>query len=422
MSTIHVFTSAACNYLPKVRTLVASLRRHQPDWRIHLGLADDVPPGIDLAAEGFDEIHPVAELNIPDHRGWAFCHGIVELATAIKPFLLRRLLARDDCRGVVYLDPDTVLFSPLVEVEEAITAANILLTPHLTTPETTLDAVMDNEIAALKHGTYNLGFLGVAPTAVGREFADWWADRCYHFCRDAIPQGLFTDQRWIDLVPGFFSGTAILRSSRLNVASWNISTRQVSGSVPDGVLVDGEPLGFYHFTGFDSGAHREMAWKHAADQPTLRGLIDWYAATIADRGRDPLAAVPWAFGRFADGSAVPSAARLVYRERVDLQQAFPDPFAAERGGFRRWWDQQGRVEYPALFNEAAAAAGVAELTARLTPGFTAGHGLTAGRGGGLRTLISRAVADPRFRGQVAGRAWELLKTEGVAGFLRRLRP
>jgi hypothetical protein len=420
MNKIHVFTSAACNYVPKVRALVASIRRHQPAWRIHLALADEFPSGLDLGAEGFDEVHPVADLGIPDHRGWAFCHGIVELSTAIKPFLLRRLLARADCGGVVYLDPDTVLFSPLEEVEEAVQAASISLTPHLTRPEPELEGVMDNEIAALKHGTYNLGFLAVAPTEVGLAFADWWADRCYHFCRDAIPQGLFTDQRWIDLVPSFFPGTAILRSSRLNVASWNVSTRRVTGSVPDDVRVDGAALGFYHFTGFDSGAHREMAWKHAADQPAVRALIEWYAATIAGHGRDPLAAVPWAFGRFADGQPVPAAARIVYRERVDLQQAFPDPFATDRGGFKRWWGQQGRLEYPALFDEAAAAQGIQAITARLTPGFTAGQGSPPG--GGLGGMVRRALIDPGFRGQVAGRAWEVLKTEGVGGFLRRLRP
>ena len=419
MSTIHVFTSAACNYLPKVRALVASIRRHQPSWRVHLALADEIPVGIDLASEDFDEIHPVADLGIPQERGWAFCHGIVELSTAIKPFLLRQLLERDDCRGVVYLDPDTVLFSPLVEVEEAIAAANIALTPHLTVPETGVEGVMDNEIAALKHGTYNLGFLAVAATDMGRAFAGWWADRCYHFCRDEIPHGLFTDQRWIDLVPGFFPGTCILRSSRLNVASWNLSTRRLSGTVPGGILVDGEPLGFYHFTGFDSGAHREMAWKHAADQPTVRALIDWYAATIAGLGRDPLATVPWAFGHFADGTPVPTAARIVYRERVDLQRAFPDPFATDRGGFRRWWESQGRIEYPALFDDSRKTEGIRNLTDQLSPGFRAGQGSDS-PAAGLRAALNSAIVDRSFRGQVAGRAWEVLKTEGVAGFLRRL--
>ncbi|MFM8415218.1 MAG: glycosyl transferase [Planctomycetota bacterium] len=416
MSTIHVFTSAACNYVPKVRALVASIRRHQPDWRIHLALADEMPAGIDLSREGFDEVHPLAALDIPDHRGWAFCHRIVELATAIKPFLLRQLLARPDCRGVVYLDPDTVLFSPLVEVDEALAAANVALTPHLTVPDESLEGVMDNEIASLKHGIYNLGFLAVAATDTGRDFAAWWADRCYHFCRDAIPHGLFTDQRWIDLVPAFFPGTCILRSSRLNVASWNVSRRRVTGSAPGDVLVDGEPLGFYHFTGFDSGAHREMAWKHAADQPAVQGLITWYAAAIADFGRDPLSQAPWAFGSFSDGTPVPAAARIVYRERVDLQAAFPDPFQA--GGFKRWWESQGRIEYPILFDEATVADGLQSLFARLSPGFRGGA--AGSPRAGLRGVLTRAVAEPGYRSRIARRAWEVLRTEGVAGVLRRL--
>jgi hypothetical protein len=416
VSTIHVFTSAACNYVPKVRALVASIRRHQPAWRIHLALADELPEGVDLADEGFDEVHPVATLGIPHHRGWAFCHRIVELATAIKPFLLRNLLARPDCGGVIYLDPDTVLFSPLAEVEEAVRVANVALTPHLTVPEENLEGVMDNEIAALKHGIYNLGFLAVAATETGREFAAWWADRCYHFCRDAISHGLFTDQRWIDLVPAFFPGTCILRSSRLNVASWNVSRRRVTGAPPDDVLVDGEPLGFYHFTGFDSGAHREMAWKHAADQPTVQALVNWYAATIAELGRDPLAATPWAYGAFSDGVPVPAAARMVYRERVDLQRAFPDPLIA---GFKGWWETQGRIEYPALFDPATEADVLTSLTAGLSPGFL-GDAVVGSPAAGLPGMLARAATDSTYRGRIAGRAWEVLRTEGVAGILRRL--
>lgn len=418
MSTIHVFTSAACNYVPKVRALVASLRRHQPAWRVHLALADEIPAGVDLLGEGFDEVHPVATLDIPHHRGWAFCHRIVELSTAIKPFLLKKLLARTDCGGVVYLDPDTVLFSPLVEVEEALAASSVALTPHLTEPDIGLEGVMDNEIAALKHGIYNLGFVAVAPTETGREFAAWWAARCYHFCRDAIPHGLFTDQRWIDLVPAFFPGTCILRTSRLNVASWNVSRRRVTGTPPDDVRVDGEPLGFYHFTGFDSGAHREMAWKHAADQPAVQALVAWYADTIAALGRDPLSAAAWAYGSFSDGSPVPAAARIVYRERIDLQHAFPDPFDA--AGFGHWWEHQGRIEYPALFDEATIADGLRALQAGLSPGFIGG-GSAGSPFVGLGGVLARVAADPEYRGRIAGRAWEVLRTEGVAGIVRRLR-
>ena len=98
MSEIHVFTSAAFNYIPKVRMLFGSLRKFHPEWRLHLVLADELRPNVDLSQEPFDEILPVANLGIPEWRGWAFCHSIVELATAIKPFMLARVRMQPDCQ------------------------------------------------------------------------------------------------------------------------------------------------------------------------------------------------------------------------------------------------------------------------------------------------------------------------------------
>ncbi|MFM2005310.1 MAG: hypothetical protein RLZZ09_965, partial [Pseudomonadota bacterium] len=249
---MHVFTSAACNYIPKASVLAESIRQFYPDWVIHLALADELPEGADISGLNFDEVHPLSTLDIPNYQGWAFCHSLVELATAIKPVMLNRLLTRSDCAGVIYLDPDIVLFSPLNEVMQALEEASIALTPHQVTPESTLGAIMDNEICSLKHGIYNLGFLAVAPTRIGKAFASWWSERTYHFCRAEIHHGLFTDQRWMDLVPAFFEDVRILRTPRLNVAPWNLTTRQVEGRLTQGITVNREPLGFYHFTGFDS--------------------------------------------------------------------------------------------------------------------------------------------------------------------------
>jgi hypothetical protein len=36
----------------------------------------------------------------------------------------------------------------------------------------------------------------------------------------------------------------------------------------------------------------------------------------------------------------------VYRERTDLQAAFPDPYSTEDGGLLRWMQASGPVEYP----------------------------------------------------------------------------
>ena len=108
-------------------------------------------------------------------------------------------------------------------------SSNLALTPHQTKPEQTLDAIIDNEVASLKHGIFNLGFIGVRNTAEGRRFADWWAERTYHLCRAEVENGLFTDQKWINFAPVFFDGVAIVKSSRHNVATWNLTTRADDG-------------------------------------------------------------------------------------------------------------------------------------------------------------------------------------------------
>jgi hypothetical protein len=419
MKRIHVFTSAACNYIPKVRVLIESIRKWHPEWTIHLALADEIPAGIDLTSEAFDEIHPASTLGIPDFDGWAFCHTVVELSTAIKPFMLKQLLQRDDCSGVIYLDPDTVIFSRLEEVLLALEKANVALTPHQIVPESGLAAVMDNEICSLKHGVYNLGFLAVAPTEIGKAFAAWWAERVYYFCRAEIPNGLFTDQRWIDLVPAFFEDVCILRSSRLNVAPWNLTTRLVAGIAPYEIYVDNEPLGFYHFTGFDSGAHRLMADKNAMGNSTVIDLVNWYSRTIDDLSKDKLSLLPWHFGLFSDGSKIPSVARFIYRQRLDLQKEFPNPFEAAESGYKGWWENQGKIELPKLFDPLEAPDEIARLQATLTPGFRAGENGEE-INSGVSAYLKQALFDSTQRRTLAKRTWEIIRTEGFSGIKRRL--
>jgi hypothetical protein len=349
MGKTVAFTSAAVNYLPKVRKLCASIRRHHPEFEIVLALADGRDATVDFAAEPIDRVIALDELPIPDRRRWTYFHTIVELATAIKPYVLCELLADPDVDRVLYFDPDMVLFSRLDDLLASLDAASVVLTPHLTRPEATLEAVRDNEISALKHGVYNLGFLGVRTTDEGRRFARWWADRIYHFCVADIPGGLFTDQRWIDLAPAFFDGVGILKNPRFNVATWNITTRAVGGDHAGGFTVDGEPLGFYHFTGFDSGAHRAMADKHGDGNPAVAALIQWYADEARFDDAEPAAKVAWRYGRYSDGSAIPTGHRRLYRARPDLQAAFPDPFDAQ-GGLKAWMATQGPLEHPEYFD------------------------------------------------------------------------
>ena len=408
--TLHIFTSAAVNYLPKVRILCDSVRRHHPEAVIHLALADERPQWLRTEDEPFDSILGIERLGIPDYRTWSFAHSIVELSTAIKPFALKQLLQLPDCGTVLYFDPDMVLFSRVDDILAAIGTGNLALTPHQTKPEQSLEAILDNEVASLKHGVFNLGFIGVRNTAEGRRFADWWSERTYHLCRADVEGGLFTDQKWMNFAPIFFDGVSIIKSSRHNVATWNLTTRRMTGSRADGFLVDGEPLGFYHFTGFDSGAHRIMAIKNASASPAVQELISWYEREIAIAERDPISEWPWAFGRFSDGTPIEPGHRTLYRDHDDLQRAFPHPYDAttEPSSYLAWCKSEGLRKYPEFF---------AGSGARRKP---RAFRVNAQVSLPMALRLFRLMLSPRSGKALRARARSVLKSEGLGGFARRL--
>jgi len=344
---IKVFTSLAVNYLPKARILIDSIIQHHPEWDIYIALADEIPKNcpVDNYLEGVRDIVPVRNLGISNWKSWVFMHDIVELATAIKPFMLLKLLSMPETEAVIYFDPDIVIFSRLDDIVEMGEEASILLTPHLTKPERTLEAIIDNEICSLKHGVYNLGFIYVRNTDEGWKFAEWWAERLYYFCQADTFYGLFTDQRWIDLVPVFFDSVKIIKDSRHNVAAWNLTTRYLTYENGK-FFVDGRPLGFYHFTGFDKGDHKAMIMKYAYTNEAVIRLYEWYSTKISTLTRDHLTELPWALGYYSDGTPIKKIHRIIYRKRKDLQEAYPDPFDVDT--YYRWLQTQGKFEYPEL--------------------------------------------------------------------------
>ena len=357
MKTVHVFTVAAGNYLPKARVLLASLRRHHPDWRLHFAVSDASPPPDAIAGLGADEIHQLDSLGIPNLRRWAFSHTLIELATAIKPFVLKKLLARDDCEAAIYLDPDIAVMSPMSEVARTLKTADIVLTPHMTAPEQSVPGIVANEISTMQHGIYNLGFVGVAARDEGCAFAQWWADRTYRYCREDIPDGIYTDQRWVDFAPAFFDRVKVLRSPGLNAAPWNLSTREMGGSLAAGFTVNGAPLVFFHFS--QLGVMPDA--RTTGGQAAARELVEWYRAATMPTAAEKAVSPHYAFDRFDDGSPIAMEQRLVYRARPDVQRAHPDPFAAGDGTFLAWWKAHARAEYPKLFDKSTRAAEMQHL-------------------------------------------------------------
>jgi glycosyltransferase involved in cell wall biosynthesis len=319
-----VFSIISPNYRHYARVLMESLRQHQPEWDRFVLLVTGEGSAID---ETLFETVSVDALPLPNRRQFCFRYSILELNTAVKPWMFEHLFARGYER-VVYLDPDIRLYSPLSEVDEAGPETFLMLTPHLTGPIAGDDHPSERTI--LQAGTYNLGFLAVSKGSDTHRFLDWWQEKLEFQCVSDVARGIFVDQKWIDLTPGFFDGVSILRHEGYNVAYWNLGQRTVRGH-GSSATVNGQPLRFFHFSGFDPAAP-SMASKHdfalrVTEVGDARALIADYDVAIRAAGYESFRNARYPFGVFTDGTPISDAARIAYRHSPAIQRAAgADPF------------------------------------------------------------------------------------------------
>jgi hypothetical protein len=335
------FSSFTFSYLNRARVLFKTVRRFHPDWELVALITDTPPPGFAFhpGREPFDRVVWADDLGIPDFRSWLFKHDVVEVCTAVKgPFLHQACASGAD--AVIYLDPDTALLESLSPLVDLLAEHDILLTPHLIDPNEDRAAILDNDLSASRTGIFNLGFVMIRAGGEGARFARWWNDRLLEFCYDDIPAGLFVDQRWCDHVPALFDRVKVVRDPGYNVASWNLSRRRLAIGKDGAITVNGSPLRFWHFTKLGPTGDL-MTKRYAGDNFPVYEIWRWYKDEVA-AVTDP--AIPeryWAYDAFADGAKIEKPYRVLYRERADLQAAFPDPFSVEGGGYRAWLAGEG---------------------------------------------------------------------------------
>lgn len=324
---LYIFTAAAFNYFPKARLLARGVREHLPDAHLCMALSDVRPEGFDITKYGFDSVIAADDLggDIPNLESWIFRHDVMELSTAIKPFVLNRLLALPDCAAVLFLDPDCYMFGNPGGLLKHFENNSILITPHQTKAEID-DRMMFREINHLRFGIYNLGFLGVKNDDEGRRFALWWQKRLSKYCLIDLHRGLFTDQRWIDHVPVFFNRVRILRDSTYNVACWNFRDRHIQGDPPQSLTADGLPICFFHFAGTSGGFQKYMNW-WGHDKEVLRNLFDWYLEATKALDNDPLFTRKPPYDYYANGEHIEFLHRIVYREEQGVEERFTRPYS-----------------------------------------------------------------------------------------------
>lgn len=331
-----IFTICSNNYLAFAKTLMASLAQYEPSIDRFLILADEKNAPSDLYPEDTHVIQ-ADELQIPNFHQFAFRYDVMEFNTALKPFAILDLLQNRGYDGVIYLDPDIEVFAPLTLITDALASgASVVLTPHVCYPAE--GDVIPSDLQFLQAGTYNLGFCAWGCDGQAQSTLRWWARRLEHQCVNEVARGLFVDQKFIDLVPGFVDKCAILRNAGLNVAYWNLSQRELSldnGAHSHSWTIDGQPLIFFHFSGFSPGNLSRLS-KHTpmfqgrAIPPALATLMTEYAAKLGSNHYGVVPSGTYTWERFSSGTPIHLSVRRLFRERYADWKSNPfDSFEAE---------------------------------------------------------------------------------------------
>ncbi|HEV3231319.1 MAG TPA: glycosyltransferase [Candidatus Dormibacteraeota bacterium] len=352
-----VCTVAARNYLAQTRVFVASLLHHHPGAEVHVLLLDGDPEWDAPDLAGGRALFPAdLPLEPAEFRRMAAIYDVLEMSTAIKPWVIRHLLQTTG-GPVLYFDPDIQVFGPLDDLAQAAAEAGIVVTPHYSGTRP-WDRMSPSEAAVLTSGCFNLGFIGVS-TGSG-EFLDWWMERLRWDCITSPKDGLFVDQRWIDLLPGIFPHR-VVRDTDLNVAYWNLDQRHLTADEDGAYQVDGRPLRFFHFSGYDPD---EPYWlsKHQGKKPrtllsqvpALRRICLEYAEALAAHGYDAASRLPYAYASAANGVPLIRGLRRLMRKtlmRIDAEPtaAPPDPFDPDLAvAFGDWLSQPEDPAHPEI--------------------------------------------------------------------------
>jgi hypothetical protein len=193
----------------------------------------------------------------------------------LKPVFLRWLLKQQSSVSkIIYTDNDIYFIDNYNFLFEMLEENNILLTPHWRA---------DNPFkhpwwfeTNFRDGIFNAGFVGVNKNSIAA--LEWWATVCLYKCKKSYIQGLFDDQKYLDLMPVIEPKTAIVQHRGCNVAGWNIIKlkRNIAG---DKIIIDNTfPLIFVHF------ADCTIAAIHSGNDNILENLFLKYDVVLKQYG------------------------------------------------------------------------------------------------------------------------------------------
>lgn len=349
---LAVFTVCNIAYLPKALVLADSLYLHHKT-RLKVILFDkrqELSPYPDTI-----DITWLEDLGVPEWQQLAFMYDIIEFSTSLKPFIALKLL--ESHKSVIFLDPDTAVYSSLAPIEQDLKTYPVVLTPHYIKPQP--DTEDESDLAMMRFGSFNLGFFAVRQGEQASYFLNWWSRRCIDFCFMESQFGLSTDQKWVSIAPCFFNFLNISFNPGYNAAPWNTFERCLTAKQGEYFIVNHTyPLVFFHFSNFDHDDPQYLNKRASNEKGVKYDLLEELGRDYSQKLKKYESSaihVPYAFDYMSDGSYISPTLRRAYASIMKSLPPNTDPFNSngEVGLFARKnrlivKGQQLKYRYPGL--------------------------------------------------------------------------
>lgn len=341
------FTIVAKNYIGLGLILEESIKKYNTNTDFYIIVADEMDKI--QKGEAPSNVLEGREILGFDESKWyemAFKYNLTEFCTSIKPKSISYFLD-EGYERVMYLDPDTFFFNDIEKIFEMLDNHEVILSPHLIHLPSK-ESVDLPERVFLNCGTYNLGFIAVKDSPEVRSILNWWNSRLMEYAFNDAESGLFTDQLWMNLVPGFLGEKCLIsRHQGLDVAPWNFSEREIILS-GDSFTVknrygqsDTDPLIFTHFSGYDyisltEGIIHQKTQPNLTDYPDVKPLIEEYVKSFG-RNADifkKYISNQYSYSKYSNGDQVTSLNRRMYHKWLETDSSVGNPFDSD-GDFYR---------------------------------------------------------------------------------------
>jgi hypothetical protein len=347
MTKYTSFTICAKNYIGLAQVLEKSLKKHNKDLDFYIFVVDEfvesdksiigdrleLPKNILFAKE-------VLNYTLEKWNEMSFKYNLTEFCTSIKAKCFSYLFDEKKYEKAIFLDPDILIYNSLDYVYNKLNNYSILLTPHVLNEKSITTKVKDNDM--LNTGVFNLGFIGLKNNEVSLRLLNWWNERLNDYCFIDYNEGYFTDQKWMDLIPGYFNKGELYVCDNLgmNIAIWNFDEREL---VIDNMVfyikdrIDGKdmaPLIFVHYSGFDyvkliSGYIHHTTFSNLKLFDDLLPLFNIYEKALNESNFKSYLKMKYSYNQFENSLPILNLHRRLYRRLLNDGKINGNPFSTD---------------------------------------------------------------------------------------------